>query len=142
MIAFNKALFGPSFARNHQQLLATNCASSYRTSGCNENDTVRDLRIAMCDLKPTATDSRLSVQVSIKTDAEERVSAEMTVQEIAQLIPDRDTGFCWEDLAERDHLQYVSVHGRIILKCAFKKWDGEAWTGLLWLRIGTSGRRL
>jgi hypothetical protein len=21
----------------------------------------------------------------------------------------------------------------------FRKWDGEAWTGLLWLRIGTGG---
>ena len=23
-----------------------------------------------------------------------------------------------------------------------KKWDGEAWTGLIWLRIGTGGGRL
>jgi hypothetical protein len=27
----------------------------------------------------------------------------------------------------------------IILKCIFKKWDGKAWTGLIWLRIGTVG---
>ena len=32
--------------------------------------------------------------------------------------------------------------GRIILKCIFKKWDVEAWTGLLWLRIRTGGGRL
>jgi hypothetical protein len=24
----------------------------------------------------------------------------------------------------------------------FVKWDGEAWTGLIWLRIGTGSRRL
>jgi hypothetical protein len=23
----------------------------------------------------------------------------------------------------------------------FKKWDGEKWTGLIWLRIGTGGGR-
>jgi hypothetical protein len=31
------------------------------------------------------------------------------------------------------------VDGRIILKWIFKKWEGEAWTRLLWLRIGTVG---
>jgi hypothetical protein len=30
----------------------------------------------------------------------------------------------------------------IIIKRIFKKWEREAWTGLLWLRIGTGGRRL
>jgi hypothetical protein len=25
------------------------------------------------------------------------------------------------------------------IKMIFKKWDEEAWTGLLWLRIGTDG---
>ena len=84
---------GPSFARNHQQLLATNCVSGYRTSSCNEDDTVRDLRITLCDLQPTATDSRLSVEVFIKIEAVEPVSAEMTVEEIVQLIQDHDTGF-------------------------------------------------
>jgi hypothetical protein len=29
--------------------------------------------------------------------------------------------------------------GRIILKRIFKKWNGEGWTGLIWLRIGTGG---
>jgi hypothetical protein len=28
------------------------------------------------------------------------------------------------------------------IKWIFKKWDVEAWTGLIWLRIGTGGRRL
>jgi hypothetical protein len=27
------------------------------------------------------------------------------------------------------------------IKRVFKKWDGEAWTGLIWLRIGTGGGR-
>ena len=32
-----------------------------------------------------------------------------------------------------------SVDGRIILKWIFKKWNGEAWTALIWFRIGTDG---
>jgi hypothetical protein len=28
---------------------------------------------------------------------------------------------------------------RTILKRIFKKWDGEGWTGLVWLMIGTGG---
>jgi hypothetical protein len=31
----------------------------------------------------------------------------------------------------------VHIAGRIILKLIFKKWDGQAWTGWMWLRIGT-----
>jgi hypothetical protein len=47
--------------------------------------------------------------------------------------------FYWGDLRERDHLEDPVVDGRIILKCVFKKWDGRAWIGLIWLRIGTGG---
>jgi hypothetical protein len=49
------------------------------------------------------------------------------------------TGFSWGDLREGDHLGDPAVDGRIILKWVFKKWDGGAWTGLSWLRIGTGG---
>jgi hypothetical protein len=48
-------------------------------------------------------------------------------------------GFWWGDLRERDHLDVLGIDGRNILKWIFKKWDGEALTGLIWLRIGTGG---
>ena len=44
--------------------------------------------------------------------------------------------FWWGDLSERDRLEDLSID-RIILKWIFRKWDGEAWTGLVCLRIGT-----
>jgi len=38
---------------------------------------------------------------------------------------------------ERDHLEDLSVEERIILKWIFKICNGEAWIGMIWLRIGT-----
>jgi len=35
------------------------------------------------------------------------------------------TGFWWGTLRERDHFEDIGVDGRVILKCIFKKWDGE-----------------
>lgn len=32
-------------------------------------------------------------------------------------------GFWWGNLKERDHLEALSIDGRIILKCLFKKWN-------------------
>jgi hypothetical protein len=37
------------------------------------------------------------------------------------------------------HLEDPVVDGRAILKRIFKKWDGEARTGLIWLKIRTGG---
>ena len=40
------------------------------------------------------------------------------------------------------YLEDPDVDGRIVLKWIFKNWDGEAWTGLIWIRTGTGGGRL
>jgi len=48
-------------------------------------------------------------------------------------------GFWWGYRGEGDHFEYVGIYWRIILKCIFKKWNGKAWTGLIWLRMGTGG---
>ena len=55
---------------------------------------------------------------------------------------DMNTQFWWGDLRERNHLQNLGIGGRIKAKWIFEKWNGEAWTGLISLRIGTGGRRL
>ena len=40
---------------------------------------------------------------------------------------------CWSgDVRERHHLDDLGVDGRLILKFILKKWDGKAWTGLIW----------
>jgi hypothetical protein len=43
-------------------------------------------------------------------------------------------GFWWESHEERD----LDVGWRIILKWIVEKQDRVVWTGLIWLRIGTS----
>jgi len=52
------------------------------------------------------------------------------------------TGFWWENLREREHLENPGVDGRIILRWILRKSDVGAWTGLIWLRIGTVGGHL
>jgi hypothetical protein len=49
-----------------------------------------------------------------------------------------NTVFWWGNLKERVDWEKARVDGRIILIWIFRKWDEEgAWTGLIWLRIGT-----
>jgi hypothetical protein len=45
----------------------------------------------------------------------------------------------WGDLKERNHVEYLGIDWMIILEGIFMKWDGEALTGLFWLRIGSGG---
>ena len=52
------------------------------------------------------------------------------------------TGLWWGNLRERYHLEEPAVGGRIILRWVFRKWDVEAWTRLIWLRIRTGGGHL
>jgi hypothetical protein len=42
----------------------------------------------------------------------------------------------------KNHFEDPDIDGSIILKRIFNKRDGEAWTGLIWLSIGTGGARL
>jgi hypothetical protein len=42
-----------------------------------------------------------------------------------------NTGFCWGDLTEGDHLGDPGVDRRIILKWIFRKWDG----GMDWIEL-------
>ena len=49
------------------------------------------------------------------------------------------TGFWWRNMRESDHLEDPVVDGRIILSSIFRKWDVRAWTGLIWLMVGTGG---
>jgi hypothetical protein len=50
-----------------------------------------------------------------------------------------NTGFCWVNLKEIDHLEDPGIGGRIILLWIFRKWDVGAWTVSSCLRTGTGG---
>jgi hypothetical protein len=47
------------------------------------------------------------------------------------------TGFWWGNLRGREHLEDPDIDGRIILKMYLQKLGCGAWTGSIWLRIGT-----
>jgi hypothetical protein len=40
---------------------------------------------------------------------------------------------------EEYHMTDLDVYGSEILKWILSKWDVSMWTGLIWLRIGSSG---
>jgi hypothetical protein len=46
------------------------------------------------------------------------------------------------NLRKRDQLEERVVDERLILKWIFKNRDGEAWSGLLWLRFGAGSGQL
>lgn len=52
------------------------------------------------------------------------------------------SGFWWGNLNERERLQELRVHQRIILKWNFKNQDGRVRNDLIWHTVGTSGRLL
>jgi hypothetical protein len=41
--------------------------------------------------------------------------------------------FSLGDLREREHLENISLNGKILLKCIFMRLS-RAWTGLIWLK--------
>jgi hypothetical protein len=45
-------------------------------------------------------------------------------------------GFLWEDLCERTHFDCPGLDGKTNLKSIFKQWDGEAYSGFIWLTTG------
>jgi hypothetical protein len=45
-------------------------------------------------------------------------------------------------LEGKEHLQDPGVDGRIILRYIFRKWDVGAWTGSIWLMVGTGSGHL
>jgi hypothetical protein len=46
-------------------------------------------------------------------------------------------GFLWKNQNEDDHHEDLDIDGRVILQWILQ--DGVVWTGLIWLKIGTSG---
>jgi hypothetical protein len=48
-------------------------------------------------------------------------------------------GIWWGNLRERGNLEDPGVDEKKILRWIFRKWDAVAWTGSIWLRIGTGG---
>jgi hypothetical protein len=51
-------------------------------------------------------------------------------------------GFWWGNPRERDNLKERDLHGRLMIKRIFEKWDGDVPTGLIWFRIRIDGGRL
>jgi hypothetical protein len=54
------------------------------------------------------------------------------------MIGEVHTEFWCGNLRKRANFRELGVDGWIILRSIFKKWNG-AWTGLVWLKMGTGG---
>jgi len=52
------------------------------------------------------------------------------------------THFWSENLKGRDHAEHLGIDGRIILEWILRKQVTKVWTGVIWLRIWTSGALL
>ena len=51
-------------------------------------------------------------------------------------------GFWWRNFREIDRFEYLGIDGKIMLKWTFENLDGQAWTGLIGVRVGTGGGRV
>jgi hypothetical protein len=68
-----------------------------------------------------------------------KTDCQITIYLSTKFNTSNTSGSFWRrDLREEDHLKDPGVD-RIILKWIFKKWYRGAWTGFIWLRIGTGG---
>jgi hypothetical protein len=51
-------------------------------------------------------------------------------------------GYRWKSRKEGDHWEDKDAGGWTILKWILERYNGMVWSGLIWLRIGTSGELL
>ena len=51
-----------------------------------------------------------------------------------------ERGIWWRTLRKRDQLEYLGIYENNIKNGSLKKWDLEAWTGFIWLRIGAGAQ--
>jgi hypothetical protein len=61
---------------------------------------------------------------------------------VARIAGRREAKFLKQgNMREREHLDDLGIDS-IMLKCIFKRCDGEAWTRFVWFRIGIADCRL
>jgi hypothetical protein len=51
------------------------------------------------------------------------------------------TNVLLKDFKGTDYLENLGIDGKIILEWILEKYDGKLWTGLTWIRAGTTGRQ-